>query len=201
MADIIGSSKKPGDKLMDHFKKLIEKTNKEFKARILSPLTITLGDEFQGVMDSLKSSLELIFYLEEGIIEHQHGFKLRYVINYGEIETSINKNIAYEMLGDGLTHARKKLNNSKSENSQRIHVSVSNKKSEMLNKAFYIYQSVLDDWKTKDYIDIHAFLKNKDYKKVADIINKNRSTTWRRQKTLKINEYFAVKDLITLIAD
>ena len=61
-------------------------------------MTITLGDEFQGVIDSTENAIKVIFEIEEEIINNNQDLKLRYVINKGKIDTPINKNIAYEML-------------------------------------------------------------------------------------------------------
>mgnify|MGYP000477635068 CR=1 FL=1 len=64
MADVISSRTitKEND-FMGQFKQLIEETNTTFASNILSPLTITLGDEFQGVVDSAKTLFKLLFFL------------------------------------------------------------------------------------------------------------------------------------------
>lgn len=38
--------------------------------------------------------------------QKRYHFKLHYVGHYGEIQTPINREIAYEMMGPGLTQAR-----------------------------------------------------------------------------------------------
>ena len=88
MADIISSRhiKKEQD-FMGQFKSLTLKANQQFKSQIISPLTITLGDEFQGIVDTVQTLFELVFFLEEQRIEAGYTFQLRYSLVYGEIET------------------------------------------------------------------------------------------------------------------
>lgn len=65
-----------------------------------------------------------------------------------------------------------------------------------------IYQRTVDDWRIgKDYKLVSSFLKNPDYKKVAEELEKTRSQIWKRKKSLKIEEYFAIKEVLTYIAD
>ena len=109
MADIVGSSKRKGKALMNDFKIAVAWVNKRDKSHIASPLTITLGDEFQGVVKNTHSALQIVFDLEQYLMRQENPFKLRYVIHEGKIETKLNRKNAYEMLGPGLTHAREEL--------------------------------------------------------------------------------------------
>ena len=106
MGDIIASRKYKGLQLTQIFESLVSSCNSDLASGILSPYTITLGDEFQGVAKSLKSGIQSIFYFEETILRLGIDFKLRYVLHYGSIETQINREIAYGMRGPGLTKAR-----------------------------------------------------------------------------------------------
>lgn len=198
MADIIGSGNHEGYALMKDFKEIIESINKENKKRLLSPLTITLGDEFQGIARSLEDSISLIIKIEEKIVHLQKNIKLRYVLNHGFIDTKINPNIAYGMLGEGLTHARQLLELSKSERRDRFNINLNNEYlAEVLDLAFVGFQSIIDDWRLKDFELVSAFLKFKgDYKKVASEINKDNSSVFRRRDSLQIKEYFSSRKLL-----
>ena len=106
MGDVVASRRVDAREMRRHLKSLVSSCNSDLKALILSPYTITLGDEFQGIATSLRAIAESIFYFEETRIKNQYHFKLRYVGHYGEIQTSINREIAYEMMGPGLTRTR-----------------------------------------------------------------------------------------------
>lgn len=202
MADIIGSSNMQQKMLMVDFKSVVNVINRKAKQTIISPMTITLGDEFQGVIDDLQSALEIILMMEEEIISQQLNFKLRYVLVEGEIDTPINKKIAYEMLGSGLTEARNLLLASKKSNT-RFEIQTENKaKTAVINDAFSIYQSIIDNWQLeKDFQLITTFIQFKDYKLVAEKLNKDRSLMWRREKTLKMKEYLSIKNIIKYLAE
>ena len=86
MGDVISSSEKDSMSLIDAFQTEVKRINDNlhYKKLIKSPLTITLGDEFQGVIKSLKASLSIIFALDLEFL--QYDFDLRYALHYGEIE-------------------------------------------------------------------------------------------------------------------
>src|SRR5690606_22735322 len=102
MGDIVGSSERPGAPLMAAFQKIIAAANETFAQKILSPLTITLGDEFQGVVGDLHSVVCMVFYIDRELIDLKDPFRIRYSLNYGVIDTPINTKSAHQMLGEGL---------------------------------------------------------------------------------------------------
>lgn len=202
MADIVDSRKNDQKELMNNFKKLTSEVNLKNKNILLSPMTITLGDEFQGIIKSLVSAIELIFFIEETIIQQHVGFKLRYVLFEGAIDTPINEAIAHGMLGEGLTKAREALEGNKNTNCRYYFNLKNTKASKALTQSMFLYQSIIDDWNvSKDYHLITKFIELKDYKKVAENLGKSRSQIWKREKSLKIEEYFSIKSIINYIAE
>jgi hypothetical protein len=198
MADIIKSSRKEPEKVMQQFKELVLTINKIKCDNLISPLTITLGDEFQGITDTMENGIKTIFALEELIIAKKYDLKLRYVLLLGKIETQINTKIAHEMLGEGLTRARRNLNLIKNKDSRfNIYLNESDNMTESyLNNAFFIYQKFIDSWKEKDFEIVKEFLQSENYKTVAQNVNINPSNAWRRKKSLNIKEYNEIKKII-----
>lgn len=197
MADIISSASYEGKKLMRSFKHLVDTVNKEEHLRILSPFTITLGDEFQGVCRSQKDAIQCIIALEEKRLYLNLDFKLRYVLHYGVIETPLNREIAYGMVGKGLTDTRNYLEELKKSKENRFAFHLANQlKSEALDNAFKVYQSFVDDWSSKDTILVNKFMEGKDYKQIANELHKDRSLIWRREHSLKWKEYQCIRSLI-----
>jgi hypothetical protein len=199
MADVLASGLKDQKNLMIDFKSIVRQINEIYASRILSPLTITLGDEFQCVLVDLATGIEVIIAIEELIIQRQFHFKLRYILNQGRIETPINRMIAYEMLGEGLTDARTILNNSKS-NRNRIVVKIDNHlQNELFANSFILFENIIEKWNLeKDFEIISNFIKFTDYKTVAENINKTKSQVWKREKTLNIEAYNAIKNILNL---
>jgi len=200
MADVVSSRSKDQKQLMEDFKIITEAINYKHSKKLKSPLTITLGDEFQGITKDVNAALQIIFSLDEEILIRGAGFKLRYVLLEGQIDTPINDKIAYGMLGEGLTNARKALQEAKL-TKNRYHIILKNSEmSKALTNSFIIYQGLTDDWKiVRDRELLTEFLKGNDYKIVADELGKTRSQIWKREKSLKINEYIATKEVINYI--
>lgn len=197
MADIVNSRTKSAAILMKNFKKMVKIINHFFENSIESPLTITMGDEFQCVVKNTKNAIEIIFFIEEYLVTNKMPFRLRYVVNDGKIETKINTRRSYEMLGEGLTNARHDLNELKKSNS-RFYFSVENHFiCKIFNDCFKIYQNIIDDWSPeRDYDIVTLFLEHKDYKKVAIVLNKDKSQIWKRSKSLQIESYFSSKEIV-----
>jgi hypothetical protein len=202
MADIRDSSRRPGKELMAEFSVLTQDVNRQLAGSFLSPMTITLGDEFQSVVKDLAAGLEVILALEEQLLIRQHTFKLRYVLHYGVIDTALNPEIAYGMLGDGLATARHLLDDLKGRRGERFFLQTEvPEKDAVLNKLFFLYGAIVDDWKPKDTATLSLFLQHPDYKVVADKLKKDRSLLWRKEKSLRLREYGTVKELIILTAE
>jgi hypothetical protein len=198
MADIIKSSRFDGAQLMPVFRKMVGEINKAKESAILSPLTITLGDEFQGVVASLKAGLDIIFDMDELLLDQ--SFQLRFILQYGEIRTTISKNNSYGMLGEGLTEARQQLDAIK-ETDKRILISGYGPHSDtLIGQGFQLYNYFYNQWSEKERLIVKEFLIGKDYKEVAAIFDKDISSMWRREKSLNIAEYKTAKEMIKLMA-
>ncbi|MFN8310157.1 MAG: SatD family protein [Chitinophagales bacterium] len=198
MADIVKSRALSGMKLQKEFRFQVEQINLQFRKELASPLTITLGDEFQGVLNGLNEALQVITTLEQSVALSKFPFQLRYVLYYGKIDTAINHQIAYGMLGDGLAKAREQLQLLKKEKRTRFYFHLPDRKlEELLANSFLIFQSVIDEWKTKDREVIAAFLSTSNYREAAAKCGRDSSLMWRREQTLHIREFKAIKNIIT----
>ena len=200
MADVRDSSQKEGDTLMNQFQQLVSDANQRFGSQILSPLSITLGDEFQGVVKDIEAVRDLIYYFDEELLTSDPHFDLRFVANFGPIDTAINSETSYGMLGDGLTEARKRLNTlKKSEEAIQVSGTGDNAQDRALTLAFRWYRSLYSDWPAKDRAIAQEFIQGKDYKQVATAFDRDPSSMWRKGQTLKIKDFFAARELITLL--
>lgn len=200
MADIIESRKQPQAQLLKEFQILVDEINRSYSRGLKSPLTITLGDEFQGIANNIDTALSIVISLEENIIHHKFEFNIRYVIYEGEVSTKINRTSAHGMLGTGLTSAREHLTTMK-KSTTRFEVLTKNPLfNEIINDAFSILAQTKLQWKhTKDYPIISEFLRGSDYKKTALKLGKNRSLMWKRYNNLHISTYTSAKNIIKKI--
>lgn len=197
MADIIDSDSKPKNELMTSMSSIVSQINSIFGNKILSPLTITLGDEFQGVISTSKSCIDIIIEIEERLLKATLQYRLRYVVLHGQIDTAINEKMAYQMLGSGLTKARKLIEEMKKLSSRFTFQGISKPKDAVINQSFIVYQNIIDSWSRQDErLLASEFITHRDYKIVAEKTNKTRSQIWKREQSLRMDAYFAIKNVI-----
>lgn len=87
-------------------------------AAVVSPLTITLGDEFQGLVRSLAEAFELMHAMRLHFMEE--GVNCRFVLGAATVETAVNLERAWNMMGAGLSEARELLNAKDDPNAYRF---------------------------------------------------------------------------------
>lgn len=102
IGDIISSKKiAQRHKIQSTLKRVFRKINNNEK-KLSSPLTITLGDEFQAVYNRADSIFRDIWLISLAV----HPVKIRFSIGIGEITTRINKEQAIGMDGPAFYNAR-----------------------------------------------------------------------------------------------
>jgi len=205
MGDVIASHSHQLGPLNTAFASVVTSCNERQADLILSPLTITLGDEFQGIARDLKSAISLLFYLEESILRQEYEFSLRYVLYEGRIETPINRSIAHGMLGEGLTKAREMLNNPSSayriaENSRRrprfqFHLRESIL-GHRLNLAGRILEEIQNRWLWRDRALYLTMIENDNNEQVGIEHGMTRSEVWKKRRSRGMFEYVYLKQLI-----
>jgi len=201
MGDVIESRKQNATRLRGQLKDLLKACNRDLQSAILSPYTTTLGDEFQGIAKSLRGAVECIFYLEETGIERKNPFGIRYVVHHGEIQTPINREIAYEMMGPGLTKARALLTD-KRRGQPRFCFDLPDKRlAENLTRLFGVIDGLTSRWNRKDFPLIAGMLSDTNNEEVAKKYHKNRSQIWKRRRHLLIEEYRMAKSVILDLTD
>ncbi len=195
MADMIGSQKMPQPVTQNEFQYIVAEMNETYKKEILSPLTITLGDEFQCVMKDIKSATKVILAIEEYCIFRNSKIFLRYVVTEGEIDTKINRKIAHGMVGEGLTNARKSLQVLKKIKYRFLVLSDEGNKFKVYQALFVLLEMFYKKWKRDKGVLIEWLLKEKDYKIIAAYMQKTPSLIWKRKKSLEIDAYQSLKNL------
>lgn len=195
MGDVNDSTHKNKPELATQLSALVKTINAKFKDGILSPLTITLGDEFQGIIQSTESGIKTILDFEEERLKQQLDFNLHFVLLKGKIETEINPDIAYGMMGSGLTDARKILT-SKKRSRKRFRFEIDKIRYPNLEDLFEVLDGIIGNWKLEDFPLVYDMIQNPNDAEVGKKYQKDRSLIWRRRKTLMIKEYTLLKRFI-----
>jgi hypothetical protein len=201
MGDVIESRKLDATRLRQQLTTLLSACNRDLHTQILSPYTTTLGDEFQGIAGSLHAVAETIFCLDEARIKNHYDFLIRYVAHYGEIQTPINTEVAYGMMGPGLTKARALLTD-KHRGKPRFCFELPDKGlAENLTRLFSVIDGLTDRWGQRDASVISDMLSNTNNEEVGAKHNKNRSQIWKKRKHLLIEEYRSAKAVVFDLID
>ena len=112
MGDLVQSERSLAPaKLHLRFNEAVDAQNAAHAAALASPLTITLGDEFQGLARSLGQAVPIVRDLRLQLMGD--GIECRFVIGRVELRTELNPEKAWNMMGPGLARARARLNEKK----------------------------------------------------------------------------------------
>lgn len=190
----LGSS--TSESIQKELRNVIGVINKIHKKHFITSLDMVMRTEFQGITNNLQGTLEIIFDIEECIIENNLDFKLKHVLYHDTLESIQSKHTAYERLGFGLIDARQRLDLIKKTDSRFLIATSNEKNSLYLNNLFMIYEDYLDSWKGTDVDYVKAFLNHMNYKEVAELFKVNISSSWRREKNLKMKQYYTIKEMI-----
>ena len=170
--------------------------NKIHKKELVSPLEIVYSGEFQCISNNITKSINIIFDVEECIIENILPYKFKHILYCHKTDANHNKYSAFETLGISMIDARNRLNAIKKTDSRILIEASNDEQSLSLNNLFLLYEDYIDSWQFKDYEYIKAFLNHMSYKEVADLFHINTSNGWRKEKNLKMKQYYTIKEVI-----
>lgn len=180
MGDIVKSEKNAApDILYNQFNTVIDKVNKDDENNITSPLTITLGDEFQGFFKSLLSALTAARRLR--MLLMTQNVQCRFVIGYAFLDTPLNTQNAWNMMGRGLGRAREKLE----QKTQGVNYAFSlpdDPTTELLFDAIGIGVSVIERGWTKTQFEI-----------IRDLNNGNTAKTIARDRGVSVHNIYKIR--------
>ncbi|WP_300592925.1 SatD family protein [Erythrobacter sp.] len=121
MGDIVGSEAAASpSQLHDILNKVVTQQNKHHASTIASPLTITLGDEFQGLVETLADGVTLMRTIRLELLKQ--GVECRFALGLARLETPINRKRAWNMMGPGLADTRAILDEKRSDNLYRFFI-------------------------------------------------------------------------------
>ena len=121
MGDLIASEAAPSvRRLHAEFNKVIDDANESVTEKPASPLTVTLGDEFQGLFGTMSAALAVMRKMRVRLLEKK--IECRFALGLVKIETALNQTRSWNMMGAGLAAAREKLGDKKQRNAYRFSI-------------------------------------------------------------------------------
>ncbi|MDB5663762.1 SatD family protein [Cypionkella sp.] len=157
MGDLVHSEKflAPAQ-LHEHFNEAVDAQNRAHADVLKSPLTITLGDEFQGLAGSLAQALPIVRDLRLQLMSH--AVECRFVIGIVELKTEVNHEKAWNMMGPGLARARLKLNEKKASTLYRFTVDETSVTETLLDALGAGLTAIERRWTSQQRDDIAALI-------------------------------------------
>lgn len=167
MGDIVGSEAS-NDRARLHrtFNDAVKRVNGQYSSEIASPMTITLGDEFQGLVKSRIAAFQIIHDMRLELLVQD--VKCRFVIGDVILETPLNETSAWNMLGKGLAAARQRLEEKGDPNTYRFSFLMEAGQEQLLEAVGAGLTYLEEDWtrKQRDYV-IAALLKKQSVEEIA----------------------------------
>ncbi|MGM0411472.1 MAG: SatD family protein [Bacillota bacterium] len=198
IGDIVNSRKISNrSKAQEKLKKILSNLNSNYKNNIASKFTITLGDEFQGLLFNTNNLISIIDRIKIDFYPHI----IRFGIGIGDINTKINKNISIGSDGPAYYAARKAIDDikkvSKSYESPEQDIKIykykdyNNTKLQLINSNLVLCTYIENRWTDKQ-IEVIKLLKfeNKSQREIAKEVQITQPSV---QKRLNSSGYFTYK--------
>jgi len=181
IADIVDSRSIENRQIFQqHLKEILSEVNGRSAEELLSPLTLTLGDEFQAVYGSYQTLFRDMVRILARISPH----RLRIAIAYGALSTDINRNAALEMDGRVFNEARSLMDRLKANPRTAVRFTTAEPfDSGLLNSCLKLFSNELARWKTNSLLIFDHLLEGDSTERIAQdlgitvrAVNKNIAT-------------------------
>jgi hypothetical protein len=188
MGDLVMSgSASSFEELHAKFNTAINQQNRIRRAALVSPLTITLGDEFQGLSKTLVDSLSIVRALRLDLLAR--GVDCRFAIGVAEIQTPVNVARAWNMMGSGLAQTREKLNEKSNDTVYRFALSDHRVIESTLEALGAGLTAIERRWTPRQLKDISASLAGTSAREIAKLRNVSAHSVYKVRSSGEFDLY------------
>ncbi len=164
---------------------------------LVSPPTITLGDEFQAVYNSADSLLQHTWK----IMSELHPVNLRFSIGIGSISTSINREQAIGMDGPAFYVARSGIDLLK-ESGFIYHISIAdtsgnNSLLNLINGSLHLVSREMSSWKKTRFTILYLLDQGVSFKEIAEHLDISESAVYKNRDGGSLDVILNLKNSIT----
>lgn len=166
IADVIGSRKLENrEAVQSGLEALLERLN-ACREQMLSPYTITLGDEFQAVFEGADRVLPDVL----AVMSALYPVKLRFALGLGSVSTPINTSRAIGMDGPAFYRARELLTGVKK---QDLTIAVAGLPEDdgLLDAAMGLFNHHLQKWRPNRLEVLRGLLRGRTVAEIAERLN------------------------------
>ncbi|WP_296615780.1 SatD family protein [Sphingomonas sp.] len=188
MGDLVRSESNAAiGELHHHFNDAVDRQNDERAPVVASPLTITLGDEFQGLLVSFLEAASAMRAMRLDLLAK--GIECRFVVGAVSLRTPLNDKRAWNMMGPGLGAARAKLNDKRSPSLYRFSFPDDPQLERLLDAIGASLTAIERRWTDVQRADILAALDGVTVAEIAQHRNVSVHTVYKVQRSGELNLY------------
>jgi len=163
-SDLVGSKQQSErERMQQRLESTLQQANEAFAARLAVPLTITLGDEWQGLVRTTADAFRIDFFVRRGL----HPAQVRSGIGRGLISTTIRDRTSlmdgpcFHRSREAITLAKKRSGSATVLSSGRPELD------DFINRSGELLHAVFDDWTDKQFASVMAYLDHETETKAA----------------------------------
>jgi len=177
----------------NQLEEVFNQLNRQSK-QLLSPYTITLGDEFQAVYRSADQLFHDIWAFTAQI----HPVRVRVAISVGDITTEINREQSLGMDGPAFHAARDRIDEMKADDILLSLTTEDKSFDRLVNSSFQILAGNLQTWNKNRFTILKKRYENIEVKKIARDLDLSEVAVY---KNIHAGTLDAVKDLTECISE
>ena len=163
---------------------------------LISPYTITLGDEFQAVYERA----DYLFLNSIRILEKVYPQRIRFSYGIGEISTELNRKQSIGMDGSAFYLAREGIENLKEQRGNyKFNVSgLEDPELEKLyNNSLFIFSNLLEGWHKNRYFILTNTMTGKTVKEIAKELKLTETAVYMNIYDGSIREMMAILEIMS----
>lgn len=176
----------------------LHKINKLFYEQLLTPFTISRGDEIQAICNDIYNLPKIIRYLRYACLP----IKLRIGIGIGSIENNPTTSNSWDMNGEAFFNARLAIESLSDKNYPCTHINTFYKKSDLkgkdtniteisINTIFNLIDTIMNKWTLRQWEAVQYYSEQNTYEKAAQLID----VSWQSiQKRLKSADWLVFEN-------
>jgi hypothetical protein len=141
-------------KVQSKLKACLGDLNRAHRSALLSPYTITLGDEFQALFSAPEGLLTDTLR----ILSALHPVQVRFSIGIGGLDTEVNRKQAIGMDGPAFHHAREAMNGLKRTKNLLVIASGPGERMDLENRSLELVSHMIRKWDRGQFIILLGLL-------------------------------------------
>lgn len=196
IGDIVNSRQiKNRQIFQEHYHQIINKINQRYAEQLVTPFTITAGDEFQGLL----YRADLIFQIIDEISIELLPNQVRFGLGYGEIITQLNPKLSIGSDGPAYWNAREAIayiHDNNDYGSNLVYICLDDKeRMKLVNTLVSSAQFIRSKWTStqlevlKALIQSNYYREKFEHKKLSQVLGISASALNKRIKASGIKNY------------